>query len=272
MSLSKLKARVQDKGKDQSVAQKGGGYELPKEGIAQLRLVGYFEIGKRNEEYKGTPKVVDKVELVFELMGKNYPPREFDGEKIPQRITVTENLGASEKSHYFKLFTAMNEEHKVHHMALLVGEAFVGKVYHREGAGGKKYANIERGSIKKPYVQIVQDGEIVEQKLDIAQPLTECKAFVWDLADLDDWNALYIPGEYPERKDDKGNVTAPARSKNVIQEKIKEAINFQALPIYDAIMAGTTKEDKAKLDDALGGEAERPPFKTQDEADDEVPV
>ena len=62
---------------DQSKVVSGGGdYTPPASGPTGARLVGYFETGKVNGEYQGKPKVSDKVELVFELIGKKHPPHD----------------------------------------------------------------------------------------------------------------------------------------------------------------------------------------------------
>ena len=83
------------------------------------------------------------------------------------------------------------------------------------------------------------------------------------------WASLFIEGAYPERKDDKGVVTAPAKSKNVFQDTIKRAVNFQGSPMHTLLLTsgqpldlpdvGEDMEDvpelevKAPVADALGG-------------------
>jgi hypothetical protein len=60
---------------------------------------------------------------------------------------------------------------------------------------------------------------------------------------------LFIEGEYPERKDDKGNVTAPAKSKNVFQNTIKNAVNFRGSPIYTLLAANGQSLDIPQIDE-----------------------
>jgi hypothetical protein len=60
---------------------------------------------------------------------------------------------------------------------------------------------------------------------------------------------LFIEGEYPERKDDKGNVTSPARSKNVFQNAIKNAVNFKGSPIYTLLAQNGQSLDIPTVDE-----------------------
>ena len=60
---------------------------------------------------------------------------------------------------------------------------------------------------------------------------------------MEQWGGLFVEGEYPERKNDKGEVTAPAKSKNVMQNKIKSAVNFIGSPIHTLLVAGGAKID-----------------------------
>jgi hypothetical protein len=67
--------------------------------------------------------------------------------------------------------------------------------------------------------------------VEVAAAATAVKAFIWDIADKEMWDSIYIPGEYPERRDADGVLIAPARSKNVIQEKIASAKNWASHPL-----------------------------------------
>lgn len=250
-NLQDMVNKVKAQGKNQAVASSGGSYELPPPGTARLRLVGYFEIGKHDKEYKGTHKMVDKVQLVFELSGKNYEPREVDGKKIPIRITITMTLSSSENSRFFKLFSKMRQQDTKHCIELLNdGSAFLAEIVHSEDG---KYANIDEATVRRAMLDTLdENGEVKKVPLKVDPAITEPKAFVWDFAEPADWDALYIEGEYPERKDEKGNIIAPARSKNVIQEKIKAASNFASCPIYSYALGLTTKEGEKALAEAVG--------------------
>lgn len=246
-----IKDRVKDAAKQTNMteATTGGGYTPPEAGHPLLRFVGYYELGQHKEEFgefKG--KINTKVQLVFELHGPKYPPVEVDGVKTPIRMKMDLNLSLNEKAALFKLFKVMNAAYgnKFTHIAELLGEGFKGTVEHKVKKKGEKsvtYANLV--NIRKAEIE---DEETGTMKPQIVPPaLSEIKGFLWDQADMEMWNDIFIPGEYPERKNDKDEVTAPARSKNVIQQQIMKAINFKGLPIYGLIKANMTEADEAAL-------------------------
>lgn len=274
MSLANLLKNVAEKGTDQSKASAGGGdYTPPEKGMTGARLVGYYEVGQHEFEYQGKKKTQNEVQLVYELIGKKHPPRELEGgEKVPVRITWTTNLSQNEKAWFFKTFNTVRDEGDKHFVQLL-GRPVILNIEHVEkGEGNDKriYANIEKGSIRKPVLQVpeMQDGEptgnLIDQPFNVGPAISELKAFVWDFADAEMWDSIYIAGEFPERKDEKtGKVTAPAKSKNVLQLKIASALNFKGLPCFDyaasKLTGGTIKrEDVEKLADEIGDVANAP--------------
>lgn len=261
MSIQSLLSKVATQGPDQSTATSGGDYSPPAAGTTGMRLVGYYELGKHEGEYQGQKKINNEVQLVFELIGPKHPPREVDGEKIPTRMSMTMNLSTSERSGFYKMFSALRTDER--HFAQLLGKPFIGTVVHVEktiGGAKKTFANIEKGSIKKPVVQSMDsEGNLVDVPFNVPPAISELRAFVWDFADAEMWDSIFIPGEYPERKDDKGNVTAPAKSKNVIQQKIMSALNFKGLPCYDYAIGKMSKEDAAALDGAMDSLSEPDP-------------
>lgn len=253
--ISKAVAAAKNKGKDMTQASSGGGdsYELPAEGFVRLRFVGYFEIGKHESTWQGQKKVKDTVELVFELSGPKHQPRvsEDGNTKYPARVTKRMTMSLSEKANFFQLFTAMNWEGKATTMAELLGDAFVGKIVHnKKKREGKDVTYVNLEDIRKPFATNPETGD--EYKLEVDAPLTELKLFLWDFADAEMWDALFIEGTYEERKNDKGEVTSPARSKNVLQEKIKRALNWKGSPVFDYAAGKVGSEDAAALDAAVG--------------------
>lgn len=237
--------------KDQTVAQTGGGdYVPPAAGFCKLRLVGYVELGKHVEEFKGVKKTREKVQLTFEVSGKNHPPVEIDGVKKPILVTLEETLSLNEKARFYKLFTRLNYQGKAKHMSELLGEPFMGEIIHRkykrrdgsEGTAVELYNKDDSAyTIKPPRTPKLDEenmpiaGEFNILTVDPA--LTPFRLFLWDFADLDQWATVFVDGEYPERKNDKGEVTAPAKSKNVTQNKVKLAVNFAGSPIQAALLA-----------------------------------
>ena len=232
LNLADLIAQAAKTGPNMTETKGGGDFTPPAAGLARARLVGYFETGKHKELNMQNKEVLrDKVDLVFELSGPNHPPRELpDGTKVPHRITVKETKSLNEKANFFKLFAAMNAATggTATHMVQMLGRAFLVEVFHKKSKDGKAtFANLKGPNgyiLRGTTVQDPITGAAVT--VDVAPAITELKAFVWELASKPLWDSIYIPGEYEERKNDKGEVTQPAKSKNVLQERIKAAANF----------------------------------------------
>lgn len=241
--------------KDMTKATTGGGgdYTPPAAGPTRLRFISYIEIGKHMERgfNGGPPKAKDKVLLTFELSGKNHPPIVSEsGEKIPVRITVEETLSLNEKAWFYKLFTRMNWQGKATHIAQLLGEAYRGEVIHRKYAKNgepkaepAKWTGVSVELFKKgegytimPPTTVNEDDQTV--LLTVAPAISNERCFIWDLADMEQWGSLFIDGEYPEKKNEKGEVVAKAKSKNVFQNDIKRALNFVGSPIHALLLAG----------------------------------
>lgn len=275
MSLSNLLSKIADQGKDHSVASASGGdFEPAAAGLTGARLVGYYELGQHEEDYQGVKKKINKVQLVFELIGKKHPPKEVDGVKYPVRLSTDLAISTSDRAKFFQIFSRCRTDEK--NFVQLIGKPFLLEVTHTKKKRGDKevtYANINRDSIRKPVVQVPNgDGEIEDQPYEVAPAITDLKVFVWDFADAEMWDSIFIAGQYDERKDDKGAVTAPARSKNRIQLEIASALNFKSLPCYDyaaSKLAGdgaVSREDAESLDNEIG-DAERP-ARTAEDPDD----
>lgn len=225
--------RAAKAGPDMRKPQYPGGYEPPAKGPTHARLVGYFEMGMHEEEYEGKTRDRAKVDLVFELSGPNHEPRKLeDGTLVPIRITVQETLSLDPDRSFFRLFAAMNSAGKATHMAELLGEAFVVEVFHRKSMDGKKvYADLKGPNGYNVKGTTVKD-EITGKTtvIQVAQAITELLLFAWATADKEEWDSIHIPGEW-EAKKDGDKIIAPARSKNVIQQKIMRAKNWVSHPL-----------------------------------------
>jgi hypothetical protein len=266
-----LGAKAAAEGKDMTQATVGGGdYTPPPEGPCTLRFIAYLEIGKHTKMLKGVPKTTDRARMVFEVSGKNYQPQDIGGTLVPYRVTVEENLSLNEKANFFKLFTRMNYAGGAQHMVQLLGEPFKGHLYHDKWTGrdGKERVDIslrnaDGYSIAPPRFQPVdpETGEPVGdiKTMNVPPALSTPKAFLWEYADKAQWDSLFIEGEYPERKDAAGKVVAPAKSKNVLQNIIKQATNFKGSPIYQVIATS-------------GGDLNIPDVDSHDGPDDEAPA
>lgn len=271
---------------DQSkVVQGGGEYTPPAAGKCPGRLVGYFELGKEDYDYKGQKKTKDKVRLVFELLGPKHPPKEVEIEGVktlmPVRLTVNINKSFAENGRWRKLFAKLNYDNSITHAAERLGQAFLLEVVHstgeaKQGKPAVTYANLNNAAgeftIGAPRVTVLDEasGEMIEKPLNVAAALTEPKMFLWDFCDKAMWDSIYIDGTFPERKDDNGVVTQAARSKNVIQEEIKKATNYIGSPVYDLLAAGGEELDIADAETAVsvGAQSNPPPAAEQTGADD----
>lgn len=239
--LKKAVGQIAKNAPNMQEAQKGGGdYEPPAEGPCFLRFIGYIELGKQKSTFKGETKTKDKVRLIFEVHGKNYPPKKLDdGTLIPTRITVTETLSLSEKAHFFKIFNSMrNNRSEITHMAQMLGEGFLGRITHNTGKEDKVFANLRNDagySIRPPYREDPETGE--STKLKVPDAISELRLFVWDQPSKEMWDSLFIDGEYEEGK-----------SKNVIQNAVLAAANFKGSPL-EQLLAGAMPDDGDPDDD-----------------------
>lgn len=242
-------------GADQTVAKTGGSSEPPAAGPCNLRLVGYVELGKHEKTVMGKTKTQELVTLIFELSGRNHPPIVTDSGTFPHRIELTENLSLNEKARFFKLFGLLNYKGTAKHMTQLLGQAFRGKVIHREYTpnGGQKRIAAELYdkklgvfTIMPPRVDVYDGdgqptGEVREVKVDPA--ISPIRAFLWNYATKEQWDSLFIDGEYEERRNEAGEVTAPAKSKNKYQLKIAAALNYKG-----SVIERLLKNDGAELE------------------------
>lgn len=232
---------------NQAEASKGGGeYVPPAAGLARARFVGYLEVGANENTFEGVTKLANDVQLIFELSGPNHPPRVLpDGTKVPHRMTIFTSAAAggysrplNEKANLFKLFRRMNWEGKATHIAQLLGQAFLVTVVHTVGKDGKVRASLkgDQGfNVNPPRVQDPMTGNTVDIPVDA--PISALRLFLWDHASKPMWDSLFIAGTYDAEGD------RPARSKNVLQDKIKAAKNFKGSPIEAVLLQGGTPLD-----------------------------
>ena len=223
MSNEAFKARqaalaqaAKEAGMDQTKVQAGGGdFEALAAGPCRLRLIGYIELGKHEGSFQGKPKKNEKVMVQFEVSGPKHPPRvDADGNKHPNIITITENLSMSDKARFFNLFGKLNYKGTATHMVELIGEAYLGTIYHRKYAKNGEAKDkpdtwtgiavelrdaVNGYSIRPPRVEDIDTGEY--KAVPVAPALADFKAFVWNFATKEDWDSLFIDGTYPERKE-----------------------------------------------------------------------
>ena len=254
-----LGAKAAAEGADQTKAVVGGGADFvpPAAGPGLARFVGYAEFGKQKGTFKGVPNVKEKVILIFELVGKRHPPNETaEGKKFPMLITIEESYSLNENANFFKLFQRMNYKQDAVHIAQLLGAGFKVEVVHdvwKDKTGKDRTSAVLRnagGYTISPPRKEDEDSETGWVDVAVPPAMSDIRCFLWQQADLTQWASLFIEGEYAERKDDKGVVTAPARSKNTYQNKIKAAVNFQGSPIHTLLLANGQSIDVPDVDEA----------------------
>lgn len=281
LDLNAIGAATQAAGFDQTKAVAAGGdFEFTPHapGPCRLRFVGYIEVGKQEITIPGKPvQVKPQVHLLFEIIPFKTPDgvrhersKNAEGQEFPKIITIKLNQSQDERSGLFKLFTRMNYAGKATHFVQLLGSAYLGNLYHRKykGRDGKErvaeelHSKEDGYSIRPPRVQDMETMEMKE--ISVGSAIAPIRAFVWGLSDPEMlkgmWDSLYIDGEYPEVKDESGKVVKPAKSKNVWQNTIKSAKNFEGSPIYSLLVANGQKVDVPVSTQDFDDAEEEPPF------------
>lgn len=244
---------------DLSEASKGGGGATPPNaGTCIATLVGYIELGRRIKKgYKGgADKKVRKARWIFELAGGTNPHTlTEEGVKIAKRITVHTWLPepgkkASDKSGFYKLFAALNNDKAAKIPAQLLGKhvkVIVSQEKFTPEGGGEEITYGSIGSAQEGFrispAQIdltdeagMPTGQV--KMIPAPEVVSVQRCFLWDYASKQMWDSLFIDGEYEAKLDDKGNITSPAKSKNVIQEEIKLALDWVGSPMQEILSAG----------------------------------
>lgn len=249
---------------DMNQAQKGGGgeYVPPAKGVPGLRFIAYVELGPQKDSWQGKERIREKVQLVFELHGKRWPLSE-NGQ--PPRMTVKLAKSLHEKSGFYKLFKALNYTGKHKHIAEMLGQDFVGTVYHGtfgEGDKATTFATFKDPvtgiiNIRPPFVED-EDGE--PQRRNVPEAINDLRLFLWDAPDADQWASIFIEGSYDDGK-----------SKNVWQETIKGSPEFDGSPV-EALLVGdidTGDEDDPEVAKAAAKTRKAKAAPKADHGDDE---
>lgn len=234
---------------DMKEAQKGGGtYTPPAAGGCIVTLVGYIETGLQHVEASKFDPIKfpahdeDQVDLIFEISGKGHEPKVLEnGTKVPERLTVTLKKSLNEKAWYYKIFNTLNYDKQATHFAQLLGKHFIATVIHTPSKKDPKvvFAGFKcktAGYTFKAPTYNPNPMDMTEVAI-VPKPvvLTPLKLFLWTHPSKPMWDSLFIEGKYDDRKDDKTGVVTPGRSKNVLQNKIRNARNFEGSPIFDIV-------------------------------------
>ena len=233
--------------------------QIPRAGVALLRLVDYIETGRheaKNPQYKPSLKVL----LTFELSHPDHMV-EFDGKQVPSKITVRVNKTYSDKGRYIPLFKSMDRAcgGGNNHFVQMIGKPMLAEIYHNKSEDGKAtYANLDidkAWSFKEPTMLEPLSG--VKTPIPVPELVGTPKVFLWEADGVTDdqivemWESIHIEGT---RTNDKNEEV----SKNWIQETIMENIE------WEGSTAQALTQEHVNLDEEeeeeVAGELVSPPF------------
>lgn len=223
--LGKQAAQTDDLTKNKSFER-----EVPKEGLAFMRLIGYIETG-RHKSTNPAHKPALKTMLTFELSHKRHLI-DINGAMVPQKFVLRLNKGATAKSGYKKVFNMMNKALGGGHTTFfeMMGKPLLGEIFHNiQEKDGEKitWANLDNDgafSFKAPVQEDAISGDTVA--IAIPEVHNEMQGFLWENDSMDDdtyvamWDSLFIEGT---RQDKDGKEV----SKNWIQETIMKNLEWE---------------------------------------------
>ena len=212
-----------------------GGFEYtpPPAGKTMARLIGYVEIGKQPQRaFKGVEKqpALEAI-LTFELNSKKHINEyEKDGVKHTRTNTVTVRVPVhkSEKSNFFKLFTAMKAgRDNIKNMAQMLGEGFLVTVTHNvvEKEGNKKtYCNLKSDTGWNIGAPVGYNSETDETAALNIPPATQpIQLLIWKRPTVEQWDSIFIDGTYTKKEGD----NEVQVSKNFTQQLCMKATDFK---------------------------------------------
>lgn len=268
LDLTKIKALAEEAAKtgpDLNTQSAGGDFKPPAAGATRLRFTSYIELGIHTTSSKQWgDKTKGRAAFTFELSGPKHPPKKLDdGRLIPETISFELPIGQNKKNDYSKLFKIMVADHPgAKNFAQLLGEAYRGEVIHRkfkrrDGSEGlaADLKNEAGFTIKSVLYEDPESGEARKVKVD--EPIGAIRVFLWDHADLDQWDSIFIDGTF-----DDGN------TKNKLQDKIRRAENISGSAIEQALIEAGREEELIPAVKQEGGNEDE----GTTDADDDAPV
>lgn len=231
----------------------GEGFAPPEAGPAMLRFIRYIEVGKETKEGTNDKGVAvmrsyDRAWLYFELVSKKHAPIvSSDGRLFPHVLRVKLNKSMSSRGSYTKVFKQMNfvlgpDGKKVQgpakHFIQLLGKGYTGTVQHVKGEANEQGKTRIWGTLKDkignvfvnaPFSQDADDeGNLIDKPVSIPVGVEKQMCFNWNGPETrfeQFWDSIYIPTP-PAGEDG----VAP-KSRNIFQDEIRAAENFEGSPI-----------------------------------------
>lgn len=224
---------------DMTEVKSGGGSRgLLPTGSALVRLCSYIEFGNAAQEFNGQKKAPARIfQLGFRIVGgvglnKEQKPERYVSEDgfYPLVTTYDTPVSFYEKSKAVKYFNALNRVgNKATHFIQKLQEQCLYTlpvtVATRKGSG-KEYNEYDFANLQ---VALDQDTGLPR----VAPELTsdDIQVFLWEQPTKAMWDSIYIEGSYDAKTDAAGNITQAAKSKNFLQEKCLQALDFEGSPL-----------------------------------------
>ncbi len=220
--LQALANAAAEQGPDMNEAQKGGGgARLLPEGYAFGRLVEYVELGQHAQEFQGKAKdPALEVQIGFALWGQGY--QNEDGTPYivrPYPFAISRN----EKARAFLLFKSLNWKGTAKSFGQLLGETFLVKIVHeaKSKTDATLVSRIDLKGFLPPLDPVTRQPYSIQ---DI--PVSEYRLFLWSHPTKAGWDSLFMDGKWDD-----------GRSKNIVQEKIMSALDFQGSPLQQLLFS-----------------------------------
>lgn len=205
------------------VSKGGGGGKLYPAGYAFARFVRYIEFGMHPQEFQGKAKdPAMEYRLGFALFGEGY--QNDDG--TPGFISTYDmKISNNEKAGTKIIFDKMNWKGQAKHFAQMLGDAFLVKIEHKDikDQPGKKRSVLNLKETLPPIDVVSKQPYQIPQVDDDLLDL-----FLWSHPTKEAWDAMHIEGT---------NETT-GKSKNFLQEKCLQAIDFPGSPL-EQLLRGT---------------------------------
>lgn len=222
--LLALANEVAEQSHDMNIAVKGGGgARLLPEGYAYCRLVEYIEFGMQPQEFGGKQK---DPALEFQLGFALYDTadRKYQNDDGSPYITrpYTMAMSANEKARSYLLFKLLNWQGKFRHFGQLLTQPFLAKIVHepKSKTDPKIVSRIDLKGFLPPLDAVSGMPLPVPE----ARP-EDLKAFFWERPNKAVFDSFYVEGKWDD-----------GRSKNIIQETMLAAVDFESSPLKQLLM------------------------------------
>ncbi|BEQ12876.1 putative large tegument protein [Pseudomonas phage Ep4] len=230
MSVLNLNALIDEAIELQSVdmsQESTGGAALMPAGYAMARMVTYIELGSQPQEFNGKAKApASEFKVGFKLYGG--PDNCYDGRFISTfDLALSNNIKSGAK----KLFSKLNWEGNMKHIAQALGKGFLVPITVAVNATTKKESNrLNIDGILPPIDPVSKSMYPIPEITD-----ADLSYFFFNKPTAETWAALFVEGKWDDGK-----------SKNRTQEKIMSALDFPGSAL-EQLISGVVLPDLAPV-------------------------